>query len=60
MPTDQEWADFKESIARRAGRISAVEAKLDGVTRMMWMMFLLMLAVLGAVLALPFLDRWYG
>ena len=37
-----------------------IEAKLDGMTRLMWMMFLLTLTLVGAVLALPFLDRWYG
>ena len=75
MPTDQEWADFKETNAREhgelkesivkgygelKGRIDTLEAKVDGVIRLTWAMFLLVLALLGAVLASPFLDRWYG
>ena len=82
MPTDQEWADFKETnarehgelkesivkgygeltetIARQEGRIGALEAKVDGSIRLTWALFLLVLALLGAVLASPFLNRWYG
>ena len=97
MPTDQEWADFKETNAREhgelkeaftrehgelkeaftrehselretnarehselKGRIGALEAKVDGSIRLTWALFLLVLALLGAVLASPFLDRWYG
>ena len=64
MPTDQEWADFKETNAREhgelIGRIGALGAKLDTVTRLMRATFLLGIAVLVALLASPFLDRWYG
>ena len=108
MPTDQEWADFKETNAREhgelkeaftrehgelretnarehgelkeaftrehselketnarehselKGRIDTLEAKVDGGIRLTWALFLLTLALLGAVLASPFLDRWYG
>ena len=82
MPTDQEWADFKEanarehgelkesiaqgygelkeSIVRQEGRIGALEAKVDGAIRLTWATFLLVLALLGVVLASPFLSRWYG
>ena len=86
MPTDQEWADFKETNAREhgelkeaftrehselresnarehgelKGRIDTLEAKVDGGIRLTWALFLLVLTLLGAVLASPFLDRWYG
>ena len=33
---------------------------MDGVSRMTWAIFLLVVALLGAVLASPFLNRWYG
>ena len=64
MPTDQEWADFQETNAREhgelRGRIDTLEANVDGGIRLTWALFLLVLALLGSVLASPFLDRWYG
>ena len=53
-------AELMESLARREGQFIALEAKMDGILRVMRMMVLLLLAILVAVLALPFLYNWYG